>query len=189
MVPHSLPCALVCPPSDACAGRDFAEHQRADMARTPRERPRSAQAQRYYRYRTYTCGAHCLHADTAAKHAQRFTQWRTRASARPEYHAPPAQPPAATEDAKTRLSRAEAKPSNGYEHSSGHSNGCHCAEAQTTLQLAAVLLQPPSAAKAAKPCGGAPASGCQLQERSQGGFGIKEMLTRGDHKVRDGRRT
>ena len=156
----------------ACAGRDFAEHQRADMARTPRERPRSVQAQRYYRYRTYTCGSRCLHADTAAKHAQRFTQWRTRASARPEYHAPPAQPPAATEDAKTRLSRAEAKPSNGYEHGSGHSNGCRRAEAQTTLQLAAVLLQPPSAAKAAEHLCRARASGCQLEGRARGEFEI-----------------
>ena len=35
----------------------------------------------------------------------------------------------------------------------------------------------------------APASGCQLQQWSQGGLGIKEMLTRGDSKVRGGRRT
>ena len=35
----------------------------------------------------------------------------------------------------------------------------------------------------------APASGCQLQQWSQGGLGIKEMLTRCDSKVCDGRRT
>ena len=68
--------------------------------------------------------------------------------------------------------RAEAKPSNGYEHSSGHSNGCHCAEAQTTLQLAAVLLQPPSAAKAAEHLCRARASGCQLEGRARGEFEI-----------------
>ena len=35
----------------------------------------------------------------------------------------------------------------------------------------------------------APVSGCQLQQWSQGGLGIKEMLTRGDNKVCGGRRT
>ena len=57
------------------------------------------------------------------------------------------------------------------------------------MLLLAKLLQPPSAAEAAKPCGGARLGGCQLQEQSQGGFEINEMRTKGAPKVRGGRQT
>ena len=95
----------------------------------------------------------------------------------------------AVQPAKSPLSRFGATERRSREHDIDHTRDCQRTNKLPTMPLTAKLLQPPYAAKAAKPCGGAPASGCQLQERSQGGFGIKEMLTRGDHKVRDGRRT
>ena len=95
----------------------------------------------------------------------------------------------AVQPAKSPLSRFGATERRSREHDIDHTHDCQRNNKLPTTPLTAKLLQPPYAAKAANPCGGAPTSGCQLQQRSQGGFELKEMLTRGDHKVRGGRRT
>ena len=100
-----------------------------------------------------------------------------------------AQLAAAAKVAKSPLSLVDAKPIVARDHGSSHTDDCKHAEELATLLLATKLLQPPSAAEAAKPCGGARLSGCQLQWRSQGGFEIDEMLTGGAPMVRGGRRT
>ena len=91
--------------------------------------------------------------------------------------------------AKSPLGLVDAKPSIAHDDGSDHTDECQRADELTTLLLTTKLLQPPSAAKAAKPCSGARLDGCQLQQQSQGGFEINEMLTRSDPKVRGGRRT
>ena len=68
------------------------------------------------------------------------------------------------------LSLVDAKPSNARDRGSDHTDICRHADELATLLPATKLLQPPSAAEAAKPCGRARVSGCQLQWRSQGGF-------------------
>ena len=98
-------------------------------------------------------------------------------------------PATAAQVAKSPLSLVDDQPASACDRGSDHSDHCQRAEELVTLLLLAKLLQPPSAPKAAKPCGRAWLSGCQLQQRSQGGFELKEMLIRGDHKVRGGRRT
>ena len=95
----------------------------------------------------------------------------------------------AVQPAKSPLGRVSATERQSREHGSDHTDDCQRADELPTLLLPTKLLQPPYAAQAAKPCGGAPASGCQLQQRSQGGFELKEMLTRRHHKVRGGRLT
>ena len=91
--------------------------------------------------------------------------------------------------AKSRLGLVDAKPSIAHDDCSNHTDDCKRADELTTLLLTTKLLQPPSAAEAAKPCGRARLSGCQLQQQSQGGFEIKEMLTRAAPKVGGGRQT
>ena len=91
--------------------------------------------------------------------------------------------------AKSPLSLVDAKPIVARDHGSSHTDDCKRAEELATLLLATKLLQPPSAGKAAKPCGGARLSGCQLQQQSQGAFEINEMRTRGAPKVCGGRQT
>ena len=102
---------------------------------------------------------------------------------------PRARPAAAAHIAKSPLGLVDAKPSIAHDDGSGHTDDCQRGDKLATLLLTTELLQPPSAAEAAKPCGGARLSGCQLQWRSQGGFEIDEMLTRGDPMVRGGRQT
>ena len=72
--------------------------------------------------------------------------------------------------AKSPLSLVDAKPSNARDRSSDHTDEWQRADELATLLQAAKVVQPPSAAKAAKPCDRARVSGCQLQWRSQGGF-------------------
>ena len=91
--------------------------------------------------------------------------------------------------AKLPLCLVDAKPSIAHDDGSDHTDDCQRGDELTTLLLTTKLLQPPSAAEAAKPCGRARLSGCQLQQQSQGGFEINEMLTRCDPKVRGGLRT
>ena len=91
--------------------------------------------------------------------------------------------------ANSPLGLVDAKPSIAHDDGSGHTDDCQRGDKLATLLLTTELLQPPSAAEAAKLCGGARLSGCQLQQQSQGGFEINEMLTRSDPKVRGGRRT
>ena len=98
-------------------------------------------------------------------------------------------PAAAAKVAKSPLGLVDAKPSIAHDDGSDHTDDCQRGDELTTLLLTTKLLQPPSAAEAAKPCGGARLSGCQLQWRSQGGFEIDEMLTGGAPMVRGGRRT
>ena len=95
----------------------------------------------------------------------------------------------AVQPTRSPLSRFGAAERRSREHGNDQMHDCQRANMLPTMPRLANLLQPPSAAQAAKPVVEAPASGCQLQQRSQGGFGIKEMLTRGDSKVCDGRRT
>ena len=91
--------------------------------------------------------------------------------------------------AKSPLCLVDAKPSIAHDDGSDHTDDCKRCDELTTLLLTTKLLQPPSAAKAAKPCGRARLSGCQRQQQSQGGLEINEMRTRGAPKVRGGRRT
>ena len=91
--------------------------------------------------------------------------------------------------ARSPLSRFDAAERRSREHGSDHMHDCQRADKPPTMPLLAKLLQAPSAAQAAKPVVEAPASGCQLQQRSQGGLGIKGMFAMGDSKVRGGRRT
>ena len=129
--------------------------------------------------------------DAAAKRAERLSQSRTRAATRHNHHTLRARLglPAAANIAKSRLGLVDAKPSIAHDDGSDHTDECQRADELTTLLLTTKLLQPPSAAEAAKPCGRARLGGCQLQQQSQGGFEINEMLTRSDPKVRGGRRT
>ena len=83
----------------------------------------------------------------------------------------------------------DAKPSIAHDDGSDHTDDCKRADELATLLQTTKLLQPQSAAEAAKPCGGARLGGCQLQQQSQGGFEIIEMLTGGAPKVCGGRRT
>ena len=87
------------------------------------------------------------------------------------------------------LSLVDDQPASFCDHGSDHMIGCQRAEELPKLLQAAKLLQPPYAAKAAKPCRRARMRGCQLQQQSRGGFEINEMLTRGALKVDGGRRT
>ena len=79
--------------------------------------------------------------------------------------------------AKSPLGFVDAKPSIAHDDGSDHTDDCKRADELATLLLTTKLLQPPSAGKAAKPCGGARLSGCQLQQQSQSAFEINEMLT------------
>ena len=91
--------------------------------------------------------------------------------------------------AKSLLGLVDAKPSIAHDDGSGHTDDCQRRDELATKLLATKLLQPRSAAKAAKACGGAWLGGCQLQQQSQGGFEINEMLTGGTPKVRGGWQT
>ena len=155
----------------------------------PRDPPRSSQRPHRNRYRTCTCQVQRARKDQAAKRPKRLRQLRTRAAARRKHHTLQARPAVAAKVAKSPLGLVHAKPIVARDHGSSHTDGCKRAEELATLLLATKLLQPPSAGKAAKPCGGARLSGCQLQQQSQGAFEIKEMLTRGDPKVSGGRQT
>ena len=130
-----------------------------------------------------------VRTDQAAKRAERLRQWRTRPAARHKYHTLRARLAVTANIAKSPLSLVDAKPIVARDHGSSHTDDCKRAEELATVLLATMLLQPPYAAEAAKPCGGAWLSGCQLQWRSQGGFEIDEMLTRGDPMVHGGRQT
>ena len=128
--------------------------------------------------------------DTAAKRAERLRQSRTRAATRHNHHTLRARLAATANIAKSPLGLVDAKPSIAHDDGSDHTDECQQrGDELTTLLLTTKLLQPPSAAEAAKPCGGARLGGCQLQQQSQGGFEIIEMLTGGAPKVRGGRRT
>ena len=151
----------------------------------PRDRPRSSQRPHRYRCRTCACAPRRVRKDTAAKRPKRFRQSRARAAARHNR----AWPAAAAQAAKSPLSLVDDQPASACDHGSDHTDRCQRAEEVPTLLPAAKLLQPPYAAKAAKPCRRARMRGCQLQQQSRGGFEIKEMLTRGDPKVGGGRRT
>ena len=85
-------------------------------------------------------------------------------------HALQARLAVAAQVAKSPLSLVDAKPSNAHDRSSDHTDEWQCADELATLLQAAKVVQPPSAAEAAKPCDRARVSGCQLQWRSQGGF-------------------
>ena len=98
-------------------------------------------------------------------------------------------PATAAQVAKSPLSLADDQPASARDDGSDRTDSGQRAEQLLTVLLLAKLLQPPSAAKAAKPSGRAPSSGCQLQQQSQGGFEINEMLTGGTPKVRGGWQT
>jgi len=66
---------------------------------------------------------------------------------------PRARPTAAAQVTKSRLSLVDEQPASARDHCSVHTDGCHHAEELATLPPAAKLLQPSSAAKAAKSCG------------------------------------
>ncbi len=136
----------------------------------PRDLPRSSQRPRRYRCRTCACASRHARKDTAAKRPERFGLSRTRAARRQQDHALRARLAAAAQVAKSPLSLVDAKPSNARDRGSDHTDICRHADELATLLPATKLLQPPSAAEAAKPCGRARVSGCQLQWRSQGGF-------------------
>ena len=87
-------------------------------------------------------------------------------------HALQARLAVAAQVAKSPLSLVDAKPSNAHDRSSDHTDEWQRADELATLLVlqAAKVVQPPSAAEAAKPCDRARVSGCQLQWRSQGGF-------------------
>ena len=97
--------------------------------------------------------------------------------------------PVTAKIAKSPLGFVDAKPSIAHDDGSDHTDDCQRGDELTTLLLTTKLLQPPSAAEAAKPCGRARLTGCQLQQQSQGGFEINEMLTGGALKVCGGRQT
>ena len=155
----------------------------------PRDPPRSSQRPHRNRYRTCTCQVQRARKDQAAKRPKRLRQLRTRAAARRKHHTLQARPAVAAKVAKSPLGLVHAKPIVARDHGSSHTDGCKRAEELATLLLATKLLQPPSAGKAAKPCGGARLSGCQLQQQSQGAFEINEMRTRGAPKVCGHRQT
>ena len=91
--------------------------------------------------------------------------------------------------AKSPLCLVDAKLSIAHDDGSDHTDDCKRCDELATLLQTTKLLQPQSAAEAAKPCGRVRLSGCQLQQQSQGGFEINEMRTRGAPKVCGGRRT
>ena len=162
---------------------------RYDRRSRPIATPRSSQRTHHNRYRTCTCAPCRVRKDTAAKRAERLRQSRTRAATRHNHHTLRARLPATAQIAKSRLGLVDAKPSIAHDDGSDPTDDCKRAEELATLLQTTKLLQPPSAAEAAKPCGRARLGGCQLQQQSQGGFEINEMLTRCDPKVRGGRRT
>ena len=127
--------------------------------------------------------------DQAAKRAERLRQWRTRPAARHKYHTLRARLAVTANIAKSPLCLVDAKPSIAHDDGSDHTDDCKRADELATLLQTTKLLQPQSAAEAAKPCGRVRLSGCQLQQQSQGAFEINEMRTRGAPKVRGGRRT
>ena len=130
-----------------------------------------------------------VRTDQAAKRAERLRQSRTRAATRHNHHTLRARLPATANIAKTPLRLVDAKPSIAHDDGSDHTDDCQRGDELTTLLLTTKLLQPPSAAEAAKPCGRARLSGCQLQQQSQGAFEINEMRTRGAPKVCGHRQT
>ena len=130
-----------------------------------------------------------VRTDQAAKRPERLRQWRTRPAARHKDHTLRARLPATAKIAKSPLGLVDAKPSIAHDDGSDPTDGCKRAEELATPLLTTKLLQPPSAAEAAKPCGRARLGGCQLQQQSRGGFEINEMRTRGAPKVRGGLRT
>ena len=71
---------------------------------------------------------------------------------------------------RSPLSRVGATERRSRDHGSHHTDDSQRANKLPTMPPATKLLQLPSAAKAPKPCDRAPASGCQLQQMSQGGF-------------------
>ena len=160
-----------------------------DRRSRPIATPRSSQRTHHNRYRTCTCAPCRVSKDTAAKRAERLRQSRTRAATRHNHHTLRARLAATAKIANSPLGLVDAKPSIARDLGSAHTDDCKRADELAALLLATKLLQPPSAAEAAKPCGRARLGGCQLQQQSQGGFEIDEMLTKGDPKVRGGRRT
>ena len=162
---------------------------RYDRRSRPIATPSSSQRTHHNRYRTCTCAPCRVRKDTAAKRAERLRQSRTRAATRHNHHTLRARLAATANIAKSPLGLVDAKPSIAHDDGSGHTDDCQRGDKLATLLLTTKLLQPRSAAKAAKACGGAWLGGCQLQQQSQGGFEINEMLTRSDPKVRGGRRT
>ena len=173
-----------------CVGHHIStEHFTHERRLRPRDRPRSSQRPRHYRCCTCTCAARHARKDRAAKHPERMRQSRTRAAARQTDHALRARLAVTANIAKSPLSLVDAKPIVARDHGSSHTDDCKRAEELATLLLATKLLQPPSAGKAAKPCGGARLSGCQLQQQSQGAFEINEMRTRGAPKMCGHRQT
>ena len=130
-----------------------------------------------------------VRTDQAAKRAERFRQSRTRADTRHTYHTLRARLTAAANIAKSPLCLVDAKPSTAHDDGSDHTDDSKRADELATLLQTTKLLQPQSAAEAAKPCGRVRLSGCQLQQQSQGGFEINEMRTGGAPKVCGGRRT
>jgi len=131
----------------------------------PRDRPRSSQRPHRYRCRTCACAPRRARKDSAAKCPKRFRQSHTRAAARHKDHTPRAWPATAAQVAKSPLSLADDQPASARDDGSDRTDSGQRAEQLLTVLLLAKLLQPPSAAKAAKPCGRAPSSGCQLQQQ------------------------
>ena len=150
--------------------------------------PRSSQRTHHNRYRTSTCAPCRVRKDQPAKRPERLRQSRTRAATRHTYHTLRARLAVTAKIAKSPLGLVDAKPSIAHDDGSDHTDDCQRADELATLLLTTKLLQPPSAAKAAKACGRARMSGCQLQQQSQGGFEINEMRTGGAPKVCGGRR-
>ena len=76
----------------------------------------------------------------------------------------------AIQPGRSPLSRFEAAERRSREYGSDHTNVCRHGDELAASLLLTKLVQPPSSAEAAKPCGRARVSGCQLQWRSKGGF-------------------
>ena len=84
-------------------------------------------------------------------------QSRTRAATRHNHHTLRARLAATAKIAKSPLGLVDAKPSIAHDDGSDHTDDCQRDDELAALLLTVTtkLLQPPSAAKAAKPCGGA----------------------------------
>ena len=136
----------------------------------PRDPPHSSQRPRHYRCRTRTCSSRHARKDPAIKRPERFSLSRTRAAAGWKDHREAAVAVDAVWTTRSPLSRVSATERRSREHDIDHTRDCQRTNKLPTMPLTSKLLQPPSAAKAAKPCGGAPISGCQLQRWPQGEF-------------------
>ena len=152
-------------------GLRFSEHCRRYQRRLqPRDPPRSSERPCHYLCRICTCAPRGVRTYTATKRPDRISWSRTRSIRRWKDHAPQALAVDAIQPGRSPLSRFEAAERRSREHGSDHTDVCRHGDELAASLLLTKLVQPPSSAEAAKPCGRARVSGCQLQWRSKGGF-------------------